>query len=112
MHCVCFYSDYISECVETITVGGGFEEGVEYEYLLKDKFDDVYSGVLIGEVGGKVTINVSNFPEGFFNQYAGYFELRFKDYFVQATDPEGNVTMYEYIVFHVKGGNQNKNNLI
>lgn len=118
MSCVCFYSDYISDCVESIVVNGGFAEGVEYEYRVTDKFGHMYSGLVVGDENGAVQIDVLDFPDGFFNQHAGYFELRFRtgaplvDFFVQGDDLEGNVTEYEYIVFHAKGGNQNKNTLL
>lgn len=52
--------------------------GEDYFYLLTDKFGHVYSEVVTADDEHRVHVSADDFPEGFFNEYAGSMVLEFK----------------------------------
>lgn len=50
----------------------------DYYWILTDKFQHVYSEAVTTDADGRFVISAADFPEGFFNEYAGEMELVIK----------------------------------
>lgn len=58
----------------------GLTAATQYYILIEDKFGNVYSHQYTSAaVTGKITLDISLYPEEMFNQYAGYFTLTIKN---------------------------------
>lgn len=66
-------------CVDGFTVKlPGMQPNTDYYWILTDKFEHVYSEVVTTDDNASFIISADEFPEGFFNEYAGQMELEVK----------------------------------
>ena len=80
--CGNIYYQYLPACADGFTVAFGLDANTDYWWTLTDKFDRVYSEVVTTDTDGAFIISASDFPEGFFNEYAGpmVFQIRSNPY--------------------------------
>lgn len=74
------------------------QEGVDYYYILTDKFDRVYSEVVTADELNRIHISATDFPPGFFNESAGQMELEIK----------GNIYYCQSMYFIIGDGGYDK----
>ena len=108
----CCFTDYIAKCEESLQVNVILEPTTDYRWVITDKFDNKYQGVVTTSGNGSFEIPVEELPPGLLTQYSGEFTLQIfpED---EACGPlrfriAGE---YECISFEVKGGTFEKNNL-
>lgn len=66
-------------CADGFTVKPpGLKPETDYYWILTDKFGHIYSEVATTDAEGGFIITASEFPDGFFNEYAGQMELEIK----------------------------------
>lgn len=64
--------------VDNITVNAGLTPGIEYWYVVTDKFDNKYSKQVTADENGSFELLAADFPPGLFNPYSGKFQLQVK----------------------------------
>lgn len=110
MSCKECFSDYLFNCQDTIMINALLEPARLYTVVITDKFNKEYSHEYLSNGDGFIELQVDDFPDGFFNQFAGDFKLEIltdectKVRFKIAKD-------YDCIEFSVTGGTRQKNNL-
>jgi hypothetical protein len=83
--CSACYQESFAGCGTSFTIHTRFtgSPAPTYYMWVQDKFENVYVNTVSPNLDGSVTVVFSNFPQSFFNIYAGYFQLWF------TTDPSG-----------------------
>lgn len=107
------YRDFISNCSDTIDVNVTLTPETSYDVIITDKFQNQYKKTYTTDENGYLQLDVNDFPDGFFNQYAGDFKLEVftndcQRESLEITDSEGNVNNYDSITFNVIGGTREK----
>jgi hypothetical protein len=79
----------------------------DYYWILSDKFEHVYSEVVTTDTEGAFIISADDFPDGFFNEFAGQMELEIKGnpYYCEPTQFDVCGVTYNKIVIDFKHGN-------
>ena len=72
------YYQSLPACTDGFTVALGLTPNAYYWWILTDKFGHVYSEVVTADSEGAFIISADDFPDGFFNQFAGPMELKVK----------------------------------
>lgn len=108
MACTYCYTDFISCGTEELTIHTGGDEGTEYEIILTHPQGNKYSRTGTVDAFGDVEIDLTSFPTGFFNPYAGIFRVE-----VNFADCEDFLfcDYYKYLQFEVVAGDNFKNYL-
>lgn len=117
MSCSNVFTDYISNCQESITVNTRLDPGFEYKWVITDKFGKEYSGRVTAGDEGELTIAVTDLPAGLLTQYSG--EFKFEVFQIQGIYGEVQCQKvllplskyYDSIHFEVKGGTNEKSNI-
>ena len=73
----CFPASY-PEC-EDITFVVGLTPSTNYTAIITNHFGQKYEQDVTTDTGGAFTLDISTFPEGFFNPYSGFFTLTVLD---------------------------------
>lgn len=61
-----------------ITVNGHLSPSISYWYIITDKFGKMYTRGFTTDANGSFVMDMSNFPPGLFNPYAGSFLVQVK----------------------------------
>lgn len=117
MSCSTVFSDYISNCQDAITVNAVLDPSTEYKWVITDKFNKEYSGVVTTDTDGHFVIPVEDLPDGLLTQYSGEFSLSiwtntgiYGD--IQCDQVKIPIAKYyDSILFEVKGGTNQKSNI-
>lgn len=117
MHCSNIFTDYVSNCQNAIAVNAVLEPVTEYKWVITDKFNKEYSGVVTTDADGHFEIPVEDLPAGLLTQYSGEFKLTiwtntgiYGD--IQCSKvPIPIAKYYDAIQFEVKGGTNEKSNI-
>lgn len=115
MTCNTCFTDWICKCVpynDFIEVRSLLTPATEYYYKITDKFDAVYSGSVTSTADGYLEIPIANFPDGYFNEFAGTFNLQVftdADFCNQVDIPL--VGTYPCVTIEIKGGTTEKNTI-
>lgn len=72
----CCYEDFISDCIDSFTIDAGLTPDTEYKVIIENKFGQLYVEDITTDDQGVLTIDLSLYPEGMFNVYAGNFNIR------------------------------------
>ncbi len=106
-NCGNIYYQSLPACADGFTVQlPGTSPNTDYYWILTDKFDHVYSEVVTTDANGAFVISADDFPDGFFNQFAGQMELEIKGnpYYCEALTFTVCGTEYNRIVIDFKQG--------
>lgn len=79
----------------------------EYEVIITTPQGATYKKVATSDAFGDITLNVSDYPDGLFNPYAGQFSLHINS----GCDDHLFCEYYKYLTFEAKNGNEEKNTL-
>lgn len=71
---VCYETTKSSPCDATLQFALGLTVGVTYYFWVIDKFANVYREQLTVIAGGIIRPTLTQYPDGFFNEYAGIFK--------------------------------------
>jgi len=101
--------DYISNCGTTLNVYALLEPAKPYTWMITDKHQKEYTGEIISTADGFLEIPITDLPDGFFTPYSGSFTF-------EILNDCGKIDfkvaqLVDKIIFDVKGGNRQKNNL-
>jgi hypothetical protein len=115
--CSTVFTDYISNCQDTITVNAVLEPGTTYKWVITDKFQKEYSGFVDTDELGYFEIPVDELPAGLLTQYGGAFSLTiwtntglYGD--IQCDQVKIPIAKYyDSIQFEVRGGSNEKSNI-
>jgi hypothetical protein len=113
MGCNKCFLDWIACGVETIEVSSALAPDSIYIWVISNK-GSKYTGSITTDWEGKFSINVSDFPVGFFNPYAGSFVLEIKDNnsnYCESVLVNDGCQDFICIEFEVVNGNSNKNSI-
>src|SRR5690606_7168923 len=115
MSCTSCFTDWICKCGpynDFILLRSLLDPATEYTYRLRDKFDAEYIGQVTSDENGHLEIPISDFPDGFFNEYAGNFTLEiYTDADLCNRVQIPLVSSYECVTIEVRGGNNEKNTI-
>lgn len=81
MSCSRCFEDWLCKCLpydSTITVNAVIPVG-NYTVVITDKFSNKYSAPITVYDQGSFELNVNDFPDGLFNQYAGELKMEIQD---------------------------------
>lgn len=106
MACKCFRG-YLSCGVTEIIVKTGIAEIAEYTLVITSHQGSKYTLDVGSDVFGDITVPVTDFPDGFFNPYAGVFTLQL----TAGCDVVMFCDEYSCYEFEVVNGNSTKNTL-
>jgi hypothetical protein len=83
----------VSGCASGITfgLGAGHASSTIY-YTLTDKFDKEYQGTFATDAAGFGALDLTDFPDDFFNPYAGVMTIEFFTTAYRVTNITGNCT--------------------
>jgi hypothetical protein len=76
--CGSFYNFTLPACPdsdESFVIKAGLTPATLYYWYIEDKFSNVYTGSATTDVSGFLSIPLADFPEAYFNEYAGTFIL-------------------------------------
>jgi len=105
--CNNIYYQSLPACADGFQLNLGLDANVDYWWILTDKFGHVYSGVVTTDANGSFNISASDFPPGFFNEFAGQMELEIKGnpYYCEPLTLDICGIGYDKIVIDFKRGN-------
>jgi hypothetical protein len=108
--CCTSFTDWIAKCNDELVVNAQLVPDTEYTWIIKDKFDKLYSNTFTTDSEGFWTIPVDQLPPGLLTEYSGMFTLTVQD---EGCKPVRLKIAQEYncIDFVVKGGTMEKNSL-
>lgn len=72
------YMTSFEEC-EDLTFPVGLTPTTNYKARITNSKDQVYQQSVTADSGGAIEIDISTFPEGFFNPYQGFYTLEVLD---------------------------------
>ena len=110
MNCESIFYDFISNCNTAIQVNALLLPATPYTWVITDKFDKQYSGVSISDGNGFFSIPIADLPPGFLTEFSGEFKLEVFEDTCRRVDLK-LAKFYESIVFEVKGGSREKDNI-
>jgi hypothetical protein len=102
LQCIPCFNAVLSNCLDGITVNGGFISGHVYKWLITDKFSNKYSSPVIAGEDGSIFIDPADLPEGFLNPYAGDLLLSFTDAVDGKPVPVAVCQVYECVNIKIK----------
>lgn len=111
MECKSPYFDHISNCTTAVTINAHLTPNTNYQWVISDKFNNEYAGVITTDDSGNFEIDVADLPEGLLNAYGGTFSLQVKEIYSCAEVSLNLQASYDSIIFTVKAGNRVKENL-
>jgi hypothetical protein len=115
MSCTTCFTDWICKCVpynDFIEVRSLLTPATEYFYKITDKFNAIYSGAVTSTADGYLEIPIADFPDGYFNEYAGNFTLEiYTDADLCNRVQIPLVSSYECVTIEIKGGTTEKNTI-
>lgn len=114
MGCNTCFEDYVCKCIpyeDVITINTYLPAGT-YSFIVTDKTGNKYSGVATRTAEGTIEIAVSLFPDGFFTEFSGNFDLQlFNDESCNRPLNIPLVKQYDCINFNIIGGTIEKNTI-
>lgn len=110
MSCNCCFTDYIVKCNTLLQVYAQLSPLTDYTWIITDKFEKIYSGVLTTDANGFWAIPVDELPPGLLTEYSGLFKLQVQDSGCKPVKFK-IAAEHDCIEFTVKGGTHEKDNL-
>lgn len=116
-NCLTCFSDYLVKCSTNINVFARLTPLTQYEWVITDKFDREYSGLFTTDADGFWQIPVTDLPDGLLTEFSGTFELQVFEFEVYPSQSKCAPVKfkiaqeYDCIVFNLRAGTREKNNL-
>lgn len=108
--CTTCFTDYLVQCTEEINVFAQLAPATQYQWVIKDKFDQEYADMFTTDGDGFWTIPVDQLPPGLLNAFIGPLFLQV--YGEECKPIKFKMAQeYDCIQFEVRGGNREKNSL-
>ena len=106
-NCGGVYYQSLPACADGFTVALGLTPDEDYWWIMEDKFGHIYSDVVTTDSEGAFIISADEFPDGFFNEFAGQMVLEVKGnpYYCEAVTFTVCGVEYNRIVIDFKRGN-------
>lgn len=79
----------------------GLTPSEDYKAIISNHFNQKYSVDVTADSGGAITIPYLDFPEGFFNPYAGFYTLEVTDTVGTAQTLTVMYTGYDCVSFDI-----------
>lgn len=88
-------------CGDELVLDTGLTALTTYYVWVKDRFDRIYVQEVISEVDGSLTVDLTAFPDGLFNKYAGSFLFTVSTSDEEDTEEEFTIGSVDYTCFIV-----------
>ena len=85
--------------------------GTTYYWKITDKFRNVYTGSVVADAEGRLTILVADLPAGIFTAYSGKFDLTIHSDLACGSIEFPLTARYQCIEIEARAGNSTKNNI-